>query len=198
MFKDMSYHCFFDGTLLYVGMYFTGYNIKALILLDLLPPCSSQSTSPPPFNSGTSSWLPPHHQLLVALTELLWRVGLNPSGHPLGKSNFRSLTFSTPSVIAGFSWGPTSWLMPSQPKRMRTETFLDWVLSPIPLPPSQVCCRTSTSPYSHGEKGDVCICFGASGWKRRYCLLQSLVGWPQGQQCPKGEEASCMEAELCC
>ena len=30
MFKGVSYHCFFGGTLLCVGMYFTGYNIKAL------------------------------------------------------------------------------------------------------------------------------------------------------------------------
>ena len=41
---------------------------------------------------------------------------------------------------------------------------ISWVefFSPIPLPPGQVCCRTSTSPSKKGEKGDVCIYFGAS------------------------------------
>ena len=51
MFKDMSYHCFFDGTLLYVGMYFTGYNIKALY--ELLARCMQEG-------AGEGTAMDPH------------------------------------------------------------------------------------------------------------------------------------------
>ena len=52
--------------------------------------------------------------------------GLNLNSPLLRMPNFWSLTFSTSSVVAGSSQGPASWPTPSQPKRMRTETFLGW------------------------------------------------------------------------
>jgi hypothetical protein len=109
------------------------------------------------------------------------KKGQSPTSWILGIWNFWSLISLISSIVIGSSWGPTSWPMSSQPKRLRMENFMGWVHFPTPLPPGQVYCHTYTSPYSQGEKNDFWLYFEASKWEGSYGLLRTLKGQLQDQ-----------------